>query len=305
MNNSDLSAVAPSENIFAEANPSVFPSDWNQSQGESKQNGSSHHNGNNRGEVFSAEHARGVAAPDVRRVEEVRSRLETRRPDFGLWLFERPSGRLDHWERLRDTVHVALDTHESSERYASGLFKRSFDVLGSLFLLLALSPLLFLIAILIKLDSPGPIFFRHNRVGKHGKHFLLWKFRSMKSAVPKYEVSPRSSADVRLTRVGRLIRRTSIDELPQFFNVLRGDMSLVGPRPEMPFLVARYRPFERQRLCAKPGITGLWQISAARSFPIHEHLQYDLHYIRNQNVILDCVILLRTITAVLGGVGAV
>jgi lipopolysaccharide/colanic/teichoic acid biosynthesis glycosyltransferase len=127
----------------------------------------------------------------------------------------------------------------------------------------------------------------------------------MKTFVPKYEMSPQSSADIRLTRVGRLIRRMSIDELPQLFNVLRGEMSLVGPRPEMPFIVARYRPLERQRLVAKPGITGLWQISAARSFPIHEHLHYDLHYIRNQNAILDCAILLRTITAVLGGVGAV
>jgi lipopolysaccharide/colanic/teichoic acid biosynthesis glycosyltransferase len=310
MNNSELSTVAPSEEIFAEASTSVFPSDWSTSPSEFRQNGSSNHNGsnhkgNNSGGVTIAEQIREESTLEIRVVEKVRAGLEARRPDLGLWLFERSGDRLGHWERLRDTLQGAYEPHELSARYASGLFKRSFDVLGSLLLLVVLSPLLFLTAILIKLDSPGPVFFRHDRVGRHGRHFLLWKYRSMKTSVPKYEMSPRSSADVRLTRVGRLIRRLSIDELPQLFNVLQGQMSLVGPRPEMPFIVARYRPLERQRLAAKPGITGLWQISAARSFPIHEHLHYDLHYIRNQNAILDCAILLRTITAVLGGVGAV
>ena len=304
MNNSELSTVAPSEEIFAETSTSVFPSDWSTSSSELRQNGSSNHNGNNSGMAI-AEQTKEESTPEISVVEKVRPRLDARRPDLGLWLFEGATDRLGHWERLRDSLQGAYDTHELSARYASGLFKRSFDILGSLLLLVALSPLLFLAAILIKLDSPGPVFFYHDRVGKHGRHFLLWKFRSMKTSVPKYEMSPRSSADVRLTRVGRLIRRLSIDELPQLFNVLRGEMSLVGPRPEMPFIVARYRSFERQRLVAKPGITGLWQISAARSFPIHEHLHYDLHYIRNQNAILDCAILLRTITAVLRGVGAV
>jgi lipopolysaccharide/colanic/teichoic acid biosynthesis glycosyltransferase len=101
------------------------------------------------------------------------------------------------------------------------------------------------------------------------------------------------------------MRRLSIDELPQLINVLKGDMSLVGPRPEMPFIVARYRSVERERLAVRPGITGLWQISPARAFPIHENLQYDLHYIRNQNLLLDCAIILRTVTAVIHGVGAV
>jgi lipopolysaccharide/colanic/teichoic acid biosynthesis glycosyltransferase len=306
MNNSELSAVAPSVDIFAETSASAFPSDWNTPLGESRQNDSSHPNEkNNRDGMGSTEQVRGVAAPDFRGVEKVPSWLEIKQPDLGLWLFDGSASRHRHWEQLLGTMQGVCDAHELSVKYASGLFKRGFDVLGSLVLLSVLSPLLFLTAVLIKLDSSGPVFFRHNRVGKDGKHFLLWKFRSMKSEVPRYEVSPRSSADVRLTRLGRLIRRMSIDELPQLFNVLQGEMSLVGPRPEMPFIVAHYRPHERQRLAAKPGITGLWQISAARSFPIHEHLQYDLHYIRNQNVILDCAILLRTITAVLGGVGAV
>jgi len=177
--------------------------------------------------------------------------------------------------------------------------------MGSSILLIALFPVFFLVAILIKMDSPGPIFFRHYRVGKDGTPFVLWKFRSMRTDVPAYETSPRSVVDSRLTRVGRIIRRLSIDELPQLINVLKGEMSLVGPRPEMPFIVDRYHPVDCERLAAKPGITGLWQISPARAFPIHENLQYDLHYIRNQNFFLDCAIVLRTIAAIIRGVGAV
>ena len=189
------------------------------------------------------------------------------------------------------------------QRY--GLTKRSCDVVGSTILLAVLLPLGLVVAISIKFDSPGPVFFRHYRIGKNGKQFILWKFRSMKADVPRYGIHPQSAADMRLTRVGRLIRRLSIDELPQLINVLRGEMSFVGPRPEMPFIVDRYRPIERKRLAVKPGITGLWQISPDRAFPIHENLQYDLYYIRNQNLLLDGAILLRTLAAVVRGTGAV
>jgi lipopolysaccharide/colanic/teichoic acid biosynthesis glycosyltransferase len=188
------------------------------------------------------------------------------------------------------------------QRY--GLTKRSCDVVGSTILLAALLPLGLMVAISIKFDSPGSVFFRHYRIGKNGKQFILWKFRSMKADVPRYGIHPQSAADMRLTRVGRLIRRLSIDELPQLINVLRGEMSFVGPRPEMPFIVDRYRPIERKRLAVKPGITGLWQISPDRAFPIHENLQYDLYYIRNQNLLLDGAILLRTLAAVVRGTGA-
>ena len=238
-------------------------------------------------------------------VEKVRPGLATRRPDLGLWLFEGAATRLGHWEGLRDALQEVYDPHELSARYASGLFKRSFDVLGSLLLLVALSPLLFLTAILIKLDSRGPVFFRHDRVGRHGRHFLLWKFRSMKTSVPKYEMSPRTSTDARLTRVGRLIRRLSIDELPQLFNVLRGEMSLVGPRPEMPFIVARYRSLERQRLVAKPGITGLWQISGRSDTSYERRVELDVWYVRNWTLWRDVVILLKTLPIVLLRRGAV
>jgi lipopolysaccharide/colanic/teichoic acid biosynthesis glycosyltransferase len=187
--------------------------------------------------------------------------------------------------------------------YAIG--KRALDVAGALLLLVLLAPLLLLAAVLIRLDSPGPAFFRQRRVGKDGAEFPMWKFRSMRTDAPPYASSPTSNTDARLTRVGRLMRRVSMDELPQLMNVLRGEMSLVGPRPEMPFIVDRYTELERGRLAVKPGITGLWQISPARAFPIHENVQYDLHYIRHQNLVLDGAILLRTVAAVIHGVGAV
>jgi lipopolysaccharide/colanic/teichoic acid biosynthesis glycosyltransferase len=239
--------------------------------------------------------------------EDVRDRfaLQTRKVDSGLWLLHGLFARRDSWERLGSLPQGALGrpSYLSARRYR--VAKRSCDIVGSLFLFMTLFPLGVMIAILIKFDSSGPVFFRHHRIGRDGKHFILWKFRSMRTDVPEYGISPRSMLDGRLTRIGRSIRRLSIDELPQLINVLRGDMSLVGPRPEMPFIVDGYRPFERGRLATKPGLTGLWQISPARAFPIHENLQYDLHYINNQNLLLDCAIILRTIAAVVRGIGAV
>jgi lipopolysaccharide/colanic/teichoic acid biosynthesis glycosyltransferase len=243
----------------------------------------------------------------ARRVKEreIRPRPEFLPADLGLWPLRGSSNRHNQWEHLRRIPGGNVLASYFGPKYSSSLLKRACDVIGSLVSLIMLSPLFVLVAIVIKLDSPGPVFFRHCRVGKGGRHFVLWKFRSMKEDAFEYEVSPRSIADGRLTRAGRLIRRLSIDEMPQLFNVLKGDMSLVGPRPEMPFIVARYHPAHCERLVARPGITGLWQISPARAFPIHENLSYDLHYIHNQNLVLDVAIILRTITAVIYGVGAV
>ena len=228
-----------------------------------------------------------------------------RRRDRGLWLLHDAFIRQGGWLSLNEElVEFQLSNPLSLEpRYA--VVKRMWDVVASLIMLGLLSPLLLLISILIHIESPGPALFRQRRIGKDGVEFFLWKFRSMHTSAPKYAPSPTSNLDRRLTRIGRLIRRTSLDELPQLLNVLAGEMSLVGPRPEMPFIVEHYTPFERLRLAVKPGITGLWQISPARAFPIHENLQYDLHYIRHQNFFLDISILLRTVTAVISGVGAV
>ena len=247
-----------------------------------------------------ADHRRGTWEAEGRLWREVNQ------PDLGLWLLLYGSAnRHDQWERLRRAPYGDFGAHQNRCQYPSRFIKRGCDIIGSLCLLIVLLPVLLLLAIVIKMDSPGPVFFRHNRVGKDGKPFVLWKFRSMRKDVPAYETSPRSAVDSRLTRVGRIMRRLSFDELPQLINVLKGEMSLVGPRPEMPFIVASYHPIECERLAARPGITGLWQISPARAFPIHENLQYDLHYIRNQNFFLDCAIVFRTIAAVVRGVGAI
>ena len=171
-------------------------------------------------------------------------------------------------------------------------------------MLIVFTPFFLCVAALIKLDSEGPALFRQKRIGKDGEPFDIWKFRSMRVDAHPYARSPAGDHDPRLTRIGRLLRRFSIDELPQLVNVLKGEMSLVGPRPEMPYIVENYGPLERQRLCARPGITGLWQISPARAMPIHENLNYDFTYIENQSITLDCIILLRTITAVIRGIGA-
>jgi lipopolysaccharide/colanic/teichoic acid biosynthesis glycosyltransferase len=229
---------------------------------------------------------------------------KTKRLDLGLWLLCGSAIRQRQWEYFQENQQSAATLQDFSVKCSSRI-KRSCDVVGSLFLFAVLSPLFILMAILIKLDSPGPVFFRHYRIGKDGKQFLLWKFRSMKVNVPSYAVSPQSAADGRLTRIGRLIRRLSIDEIPQLINVLKGEMSLVGPRPEMPFIVESYRPIEYMRFVVRPGITGLWQISPARAYPIHENSHYDLYYIHNQNLALDCAIILRTISAVVHGIGAV
>ena len=170
-------------------------------------------------------------------------------------------------------------------------------------LLLLLAPLCFLIAVLIWLDSPGPIFFVQKRVGRDGEFFHMYKFRSMHATAPRYDFSPTQSSDARITPIGRFLRRTSLDELPQLINVFRGDMSLVGPRPEMPFIVHRYNSWQRQRLQVIPGITGLWQLSADRAFPIHENIQHDLNYIQNRTFFMDIAILVHTpLRALRGGI---
>jgi len=180
--------------------------------------------------------------------------------------------------------------------------KRALDILGSSILLFLLSFVLVAISLLVRLDSPGPVFFVQERVGKKGRLFKMYKFRSMHTDVPKYGVSPTESRDRRITRVGRFLRRTSLDEIPQIFNVIKGDMSLVGPRPEMPFIVARYDPRQRQRLQVLPGITGLWQLSADRAFHIHENIQYDLYYIKNRSFFMDLAVLIHTAFFAMRGV---
>jgi exopolysaccharide biosynthesis polyprenyl glycosylphosphotransferase len=181
-----------------------------------------------------------------------------------------------------------------ARRVGYDIVKRSLDIVGSLTLLAIGIPIWLLLAVLIKIDSPGPIFFLQDRVGINGKLFKMLKFRSMYQGSCGNEYSPQTSGDSRITRVGKFLRRTSLDELPQLANVLQGTMSLVGPRPEMPFIVQEYTDRHRQRLQVKPGITGLWQLSGDRAFLIHENVEYDLYYIQHQNFFMDLAILLHT-----------
>jgi lipopolysaccharide/colanic/teichoic acid biosynthesis glycosyltransferase len=166
-----------------------------------------------------------------------------------------------------------------------------------------LSPLFLLIAIIIRASSHGPAFFVQKRVGRDGSLFRMYKFRSMSCHARRYERSPKSSRDPRITKIGRFLRRTSLDELPQLINVFLGKMSLVGPRPEMPFIVRRYNARQRLRLQVIPGITGLWQLSPDRAYPIHENLHHDLSYIRYRTLSMDLAILIHTLFfAMRGGV---
>jgi exopolysaccharide biosynthesis polyprenyl glycosylphosphotransferase len=174
------------------------------------------------------------------------------------------------------------------------VLKRVMDLLGALGILIITAPILLVSMLLIRLTSPGPVFFRQTRVGLNGKPLNIFKLRTMSVDAPRYALHPSSSNDARVTAVGAWLRRCSIDELPQLFNVLRGEMSLVGPRPEMPFVVAKYNDIHKLRLSVKPGVTGLWQISADRAFSIHENIQYDLYYVDHRSAALDVAILIAT-----------
>lgn len=190
--------------------------------------------------------------------------------------------------------------------------KRIFDIVMSLVLLVLFSPVFLVVVIASLLSSREPLFFTQTRIGQNrrgsvgrgridrrwndlgGRQFRIVKFRTMHADTPSYATSPVRGSDPRITPVGRVLRRTCLDELPQLFNVLKGEMSLVGPRPEMPFIVEKYDDIQRQRLRAKPGITGPWQLHGLRDRPIHETIGWDLHYVRHWSLHLDLAILFET-----------
>ena len=208
-----------------------------------------------------------------------------------------------------------LQVSEPKFSGASRLAKAAFDRGVAAIALLALSPVLLCIAILIKLDSRGTVFFRQTRSGLGGKPFSIYKFRSM---VPTAEdllldLTDQNESkgtlfkirrDPRVTRIGRVLRRLSLDELPQLLNVVRGHMSLVGPRPPLPSEVERYADDTRRRLLVKPGLTGLWQVSGRSDLSWEESVRLDLYYVENWSFVLDIVILARTVVAVAAGRGA-
>ena len=182
--------------------------------------------------------------------------------------------------------------------------KRAADVVVASLGLLLTAPIMLWCAWRIRREDGGPALFRQERIGRGGRPIRIHKFRTMFMDVEPYAEAPRRRADPRVTPFGHFLRSSSLDELPQLFDVLRGDMSLVGPRPEMPFIVETYDAWQHRRLSVKPGITGLWQILGRKDLPMHENLQYDFYYIRNRSLTLDLSLLLRTAGAVLSKRGA-
>ena len=217
---------------------------------------------------------------------------------------------------MKELAHIPmLNVRASALSGYQRLIKRLFDLtLTTLFLIPAL-PLMGCIALAIWLDDGFPILFRQQRMGENGRLFTMYKFRTMvrnaetlRHLVEQVDKNGnlihKRPDDPRVTRVGRFLRRTSLDELPQLFNVLRGEMSLVGPRPELPYLVEKYQPWQRKRLVVPPGITGWWQIHGRSDKPMHLHTEYDLYYIEHYSLWLDIRILITTFWIVLRGKGA-
>ena len=205
----------------------------------------------------------------------------------------------------------------SRERLAKDVACRGLDLVATMALVVLLAPLLLLIALIIKLDSPGPVLFRQQRVGRGRRNFLVAKFRTMQhgadhdvhrdymlALIESGTPAPKLAGDARVTRFGAFLRRTSLDELPQLWNVLRGEMSLVGPRPPIPYEVDHYPPHWFERFLVKPGVTGLWQVSGRSEVSLEEMIELDVDYARRRSVLLNVWILLRTIPAVLSQRGA-
>jgi lipopolysaccharide/colanic/teichoic acid biosynthesis glycosyltransferase len=196
-----------------------------------------------------------------------------------------------------------------------GMFKRSFDLLFGIPALILVLPFMALSMLLVYLEDGSPVIFRQKRVGRNGQLFEIFKIRTMVKDAEQIQeqVEKRNSHvnlihkikdDPRVTRVGRVLRRFSLDELPQLFNVIDGTMSLVGPRPELPSLVAGYEPWQRKRFDVLPGITGWWQVNSRSEQPMCLHIEDDLYYIQHYSIWLDLQILIRTIWVVLSGKGA-
>lgn len=221
---------------------------------------------------------------------------------------------------MQATVEVTSGAMQDADRRLYAAVKRAFDIAAAAVLLLLLAPVMLACAIAVALESSGPVLFRQQRVGERGRPFMMLKFRSMYANVDaaphrdyalafiqgKAETYTSSDGttlfklvrDPRVTRVGKWLRRTSLDELPQLFNVLKGEMSLVGPRPPLDYETAQYKPSHMQRLAVKPGITGLWQVSGRSSTTFEEMVRLDCAYIERQSLLLDLRILVLTIPVV-------
>ena len=218
------------------------------------------------------------------------------------------------FEEEFDEVAIAIDYSDilGKESIFYSVTKRLIDIVGSLCGIILLSPLFLIVAILIKLEDPkGKVFFAQERNGKYPKTFKMYKFRSMvhnaedllKDLMDRNEQTGpvfKINDDPRITKVGKFIRRTSIDELPQLFNVLKGDMSLVGPRPPIPHEVDQYNSYQMQRLAVKPGLTCIWQVSGRNNIGFDEWVEMDIEYIKTRNLWLDIKLIFKTVGVLFG-----
>ena len=218
------------------------------------------------------------------------------------------------FEEEFDEVAIAIDYSEvlAKESIFYSVTKRLIDIVGSLCGIILLSPLFLIVAILIKLEDPkGKVFFAQERNGRYPKTFKMYKFRSMvhnaedllKDLMDRNEQTGpvfKINDDPRITKVGKFIRKTSIDELPQLFNVLKGDMSLVGPRPPIPHEVDQYNSYQMQRLAVKPGLTCIWQVSGRNNIGFDEWVEMDIEYIKTRNLWLDIKLIFKTVGVLFG-----
>jgi exopolysaccharide biosynthesis polyprenyl glycosylphosphotransferase len=233
-------------------------------------------------------------------------------------LFETLSERVD---LTRIEGVPLLELKDATKSWQSLAAKRALDLASAFFLTLILSPLLLACALVIRRTSPGPALYRQKRIGKDGKEFMLYKFRTMMDnadldSIHKVFVaelikngsarraSYKMKEDPRVTRIGQMLRRFSLDELPQLFNVLKGDMSLVGPRPPLPYELDSYKNWHMKRISVRPGITGLWQVAGRSGVPFDEMVMLDLYYIENWSLWMDVSLILKTLPAVVSGKGA-
>ncbi len=246
-------------------------------------------------------------------MEQVSSIVERRREIAGVEAGAAGVSRTRAPEQPWLAALQALPHHSTGCVLYVAVLKPAFDFVIALTLVVLLSPLLLLVAAAIRLENRGPVFFRQTRIGRRGRPFTVWKFRTMipdrRSSTAPYDGPERrlrhkTRNDPRVTRLGKLLRRTSVDELPQLFNVLRGEMSLVGPRPELPEIVARYASWQHQRHLVRPGITGWWQVRGRSELPMHENTELDIYYVMHHSPGLDLRILIETVRAVVGRSGA-
>lgn len=208
-----------------------------------------------------------------------------------------------------DHILTRTELYEEARYYS--FLKRVFDIVCSFAAIIALSPLFLVVAVMIKLESKGPVFFIQTRCGRQAREFQMLKFRSMiwnaemmlmdlkdmnEQKGPVFKIRN----DPRITRVGKFLRRTSIDELPQLFNILKGDMSFVGPRPPIPAEAQKYSDYERQKMTVKPGLTCYWQIMGRNSIEFQEWIELDIKYIRDRSLWLDITLVLKTFKVFLG-----